>query len=805
MKLKPLNIDNKKELKTITFLIAFFTALIMLLPNIIAGQGIFTYMGDYNAQQIPFYVHCHRMVREGAFASWDWNTELGANFLSSYSYYNLCSPFFWLTLPFPTSWVPYLMGPLLMLKFACAALTGYIYIRRYVKRPKTACLGGLLYAFSGWSIYNIFFNQFHESLVVFPLLLWALDELVENNKKGIFGITVFLAAVTNYFFFFGMVIYVVLYWLIKTITHSWEMNFKKFLLIFFESVTGVMLSAFILLPTALAVLSMPRMENTIALNLDLILYNKPQLYLYIIQSMFFPAEIPALQTFFTDTAANWSSVSLYLPFVSLIGVITWISKNLKKWQSILIYISLIMAFVPMFNMSFVMFKNYYYARWFFMPLLIMSMITVKSFEEIDTKEFKKPFFIVFISTLLIILISAFCPNIKNGKWVIGFYDKEKISLFLSSIMFSVLSLLLFYQYFLNNKKKIIHFSKKLCACILMIATLSGSFSLVLGRTATIQSDYPISSYFNNNFKVESTAEKYYRTCSFKDTDNMNLYLGTGTVNTFHSIATKSTFDFYEILGYKRTVSSPATLMDDYAYNSLLSVKYVYAPENFIEIYESWYPDNKKTLSRYKKNEKEHGTVLMPGYKKINKVANNLILYKNENYIPMGTTYDYYVLESDFNKLETSQKTKILLKALLIKDEEVSKYRYLKDITQDYDLKDEKLYTYKEYKKDCEYKNKNACSEFNTSNNGFTAKIKTENNKTLFFSIPYEIGWKAYINGKETNINIVNGGLMAISVQKGENNIEFKYETPGFKYGLYISLLGVLILICYICYNIKKRS
>ena len=34
----------------------------------------------------------------------------------------------------------------------------------------------MLYSFSGFSIYNIFFNHFHEAMVFFPLLLAALDE-----------------------------------------------------------------------------------------------------------------------------------------------------------------------------------------------------------------------------------------------------------------------------------------------------------------------------------------------------------------------------------------------------------------------------------------------------------------------------------------------------------------------------------------------------------------------------------------------------------------------------------------------------
>ena len=100
---------------------------------------------------------CHDAVRSGNIF-WSWTTDLGANFIGSYTFYLLGSPFFWLTLPFPSAAVPYLMGPLFILKFGCASLTGYIYLKRYVKNPRSALIGGMLYAFSGFSIYNIFFN-----------------------------------------------------------------------------------------------------------------------------------------------------------------------------------------------------------------------------------------------------------------------------------------------------------------------------------------------------------------------------------------------------------------------------------------------------------------------------------------------------------------------------------------------------------------------------------------------------------------------------------------------------------------------
>ena len=141
------------------FLLALLMAFLLFLPFLIIDKGYFIYYGDFNVQQIPFYRMAHDAVRSGNIF-WNWETDLGANFIGSYSFYLLGSPFFWLTLPFPSAAVPYLMAPLLMLKFAFSSLTAYAYLRRFV-RPDYAVMGGLLYAFSGFSIYNVFFNHFH--------------------------------------------------------------------------------------------------------------------------------------------------------------------------------------------------------------------------------------------------------------------------------------------------------------------------------------------------------------------------------------------------------------------------------------------------------------------------------------------------------------------------------------------------------------------------------------------------------------------------------------------------------------------
>ncbi len=249
------------------------------------GNGYFLFYGDFNVQQVPFYQLCHRAVREGNFG-WNWYTDLGANFIGSYSFLSFWAVLFsGLPFLFPNSFVPYLMGPLLILKFALAALTAYCYISRFVKHNESAMLGGLLYAFCGFSVYNIFFNHFHEAIIVFPLLLLAMEKHIADGKRGYFAAAVFLAAVTNYFFFFGMVVFCVIYWLLRILTRSVKQSLRSFLAMLTEAVLGVACSAFILLPTVLCVMQNSRVSS-FNWGYDSWLYGRVQIYANIFRGAF---------------------------------------------------------------------------------------------------------------------------------------------------------------------------------------------------------------------------------------------------------------------------------------------------------------------------------------------------------------------------------------------------------------------------------------------------------------------------------------------------------------------------------------
>lgn len=65
---------------------------------------------------------------------------------------------------------------------------------------------------------------------------------------------------------------------------------------------------------------------------------------------------------------------------------------------------------------------------------------------------------------------------------------------------------------------------------------------------------------------------------------------------------------------------------------------------------------------------------------------------------------------------------------------------------------------------------------------------------VFSEIYYPLGWKAFVDGKETPISRVNYTLRAIEVPAGEHTIEFVYDLPSFKRSGTIAWTGTILIL-----------
>lgn len=68
---------------------------------------------------------------------------------------------------------------------------------------------------------------------------------------------------------------------------------------------------------------------------------------------------------------------------------------------------------------------------------------------------------------------------------------------------------------------------------------------------------------------------------------------------------------------------------------------------------------------------------------------------------------------------------------------------------------------------------------------------------MFFSVPYDEGWSATVNGQPAQIEKVDIGFMAVRAPAGDSTIRFTYRTPGLGVGLLASGISLAVLAGYL--------
>ena len=724
---------KKKDL-LIAFLLSTILGCLITIPNIIVGKGIFSLIDDFNFQQIPFLMSINQSIKSGE-VLWTWGNELGSNFIGSYSFYNLLSPFNIITYLFPSNIIKYLMGPLIILKYGVAGLTSYLFIRRYTKTNKTALIGSLLYAFSGFQLTNILFFHFHDVVALFPLLLYSLDKLVYDNKKGYFALALLICSLTNWFFAIGEIVFIIIYYFVKVICKEYEFSIKKTINVAGEGLLGIGMSLFILYPVFLFTLGNPRISSS--WDIKSMLIYPLNTYIEIIRGLISPNEVMSFRAFINLT--NYNSIEAYLPAVGIVLVIPYLIKNIRKWDSILFIICLICMFIPILNSMFFIFQTTYYARWFFMPILIMCLISVKTIE--NNYKIKSGVIVSIFSYLLLIILTIVLKQQVQGDII--FRPKFLIGIILFTLT-NLITLIIIYK---NKKAKRI---KLLLYHIIIFIIIWGNVTIYGQKDNREMYREKYWDYLNSSAildKYQDSRTNGYTNC-FNNFGNVSK---VKNIKSWNSNIMATNFEFINSISNIERGVNTIIPVEDKAINNFLGVDYV--------------------LSCGKKNLDGYGYDLVEKHKYIK-------IYRNNEALSIGFKPKKYILDKDYNKLSIENRRKILLESVVLNNEQIEKYKDL-------------------------FNKSHIESKFKYVKNGLTSTITASDKSFVVYQIPYDEGWNVRINNKKVEIEKVDNGLIGVPIDKGINEITFKYEVPGLKEGLIISVISLIIYIIYILFNSKR--
>lgn len=732
---------------------AAICTLIALFPFvyfIIDGNGILTITRDYIAQQVPFGIGLHNSLFKGGFSGWTWNLDLGVSTIQGFSFYNLGSPFFWISLFFSADKIPYLYGFLFIAKYVVAGLTSFIYLRRFVKDPNFAILGSTLYAFSGFQATNIMFFHFHDVVAFFPLMLIGLEKILDDDKNiKLFIFAVFINALINYFFFVQEVVFIVLYFFFRISNSTWREKARKLTIITFSALLGLGMSAVLFVPNILYILGNPRSTSSLFNLGNMVVSIRSAVSL--VKGYLFPGE--PMHDGSIVFLKNWSSTSAYLPMIGVSLVIAYLMKN-RDWLSKLLITLCVISFSPLLSSVFLFFTASY-QRWWFMLVLIMVLASIHVIE--NKTDFNIPKAIVINSIIVMTFyICIFVLKILGNQKLPIFHDLR----FLGMVIISLAGVVLTWLLTSTNPVKIRTII--LFTSIFSIGTTSAT--LYLYHKDTDPKKYSQLLQLYSNLEIFDPQYRY------NTSDNLETNSGNvAGLSGFSSTVSNSVWSFDALFDY----SSGNLRMDKNMVPGLVELlggKYLLTAD--------------ESMGKVVKEFESEG-------------INYYIV--EQNTCPIGYSVHNYILSTDLRSISIEERGVALLSAAVINpdDENLVSILTQKKTKESIDFsKSVDSYTIENASR--------GVKKFQRDNSGFSFSTDYVEDTLVYFSVPNDSGWTAFIDGTSGPI-IDSGGMMLIRIPKGDHSVHFLYLTPGVTLGKWISIATFLIYFSVLVFRRKQET
>lgn len=670
-----------KNVKYVLFL--YFVSFCLFAYTLINNYFVIPLNGDFYLQEIPFYYNGYddwwSYLTTGEFVFWDENTNLGVNNIGSNSFYYLLNIFFLPTLLVPRSLVPQMQAFLIITKLV---LAGYC-MKRLLNdcfniSEDTSKLIGVCYAFCGWNLYYLWFNHFLEISVLFPLVLYGVEQVIQKRKISSLILSLILSALTNYFFFimicFCTVIYAVFRYFQSFPKYDNKDKRDVILLGVSSYAVGLIMSLVILLPCFYVAMQSSRAGsssyvaaltktlesislsikhkdiNNLGNNLNALIKNMlyfnsgsggstsnvsnmARVYLYPLASFFYPVVSCSDHLIINNTGYDnaLSSLFVFTPvMLMLIPSILQSFKERKISHIVAILGSLILIFTPFAYYCFSGFTNVCYGRWQLFPVVCLLIYAAINLDK--RKELKGWYFDISIVFCLIMeIVTLVLANKLQGTSGVNNMDVDAKNVCYAQMAYLV-CLYIYFRWKKNSKD----FLNNLTWATAIEALVS--FNLLLGFTINVGNEDLYVGFFGTQdyekiyggkdsvkletkliSKIKEEDESFYRvynTSMMRDSNNLGMVEGYNGMGTFHSIYNYEIDDFAMWTHYKYNNSWSMGAHEKKAnMDAFLNVKY--------------YLTNKDD------------TNIPFGYSKYLEEGDKVV-YKNDDYIPLGFNFSSIV-------------------------------------------------------------------------------------------------------------------------------------------------------------------
>lgn len=799
---------NKKDKLNLVIIIITFLIFILIITRFTNYYGSLL---DWEAQHIAIPNTIRTLFYQNFNLFPDFILNIGAGQNIYYlSYYGLFNPYILISYFLPFIKMVDFISVIGMLIPIISAILTYIWLRKRYDE-KISFMTTILFIFSmSLSFHSHRHIMFINYMPFLILGLFGIDKKYDKNESSLLVISIFLIAISSFYYSISSYLVLIIYYIFKYLEKEEKIVIKdlffKLLNLSLNFIHGILLSSIVLLPTAAVILN-GREKTSVAINFIETLIPKINLLYFL-----------------------YNPYGVGLTLISIVAIIySLISKDLKyKFLSIILF--LIMLF-PVFN--YILNALMYIDSKILIPFLPLIILVIANFLSKLTKNLisdKELIFIMLITAISIINSTMYIYiDLIVLSIVFFLYKKFKKDFILHSIMLLVITVSVIFS--LNDPlvdkktfdkdyqslKNIVNYIRKNDKSLYRIAIdykneafINQIFDNSEVLISTIYSSLNNKNYSNfyyeellNNIKhrnrvittttlsdyyLSSLSNKYIVTKTnlinkklIKKIDNYNIYLNEEYKPMFYFSNNLISEEYYDKLKYYQ---KPLSLMNydvvkeakneiDLKIEKINDINLVKTGE-YLEEKDKKYSINLgkvKTLFVRINMYDSPSCKSKDTYIDINNIRNKLTCkswkYHNKNY-----TFDY---------LTTSDVLNIKIKK--------GKY-YIKDY-EIYEIKDFNILKQKEL--NVEYKD-----------SLFTSKVSLKEDGYFITSIPYDKGFKAYIDKKEVEVEKVNKAFVGFKVPKGEHSIVLKFTSPLKKKSLIITFISFIVYL-YLLWKEKNNE
>ena len=791
-------------------LLAAFFVPVLVLVVIFAQRGIFPFgeecflRTDMYHQYAPFFSEFQYKLTHGGSLLYSWDIGMGVNFSALYAYY-LASPMNWLVALCPRQFLIEFMTVLIVIKTGLSGLFFTWYLRKHTgTREFGSCFFGIFYALSGYMAAYSWNIMWLDCILLFPVILFGLERLVKEKKGMVYCIALGLSILSNYYISIMICIFMVIYAAVLVILYppkkgkEFAATAGRFTL---YSLLAGGLAAVVLLPEIYA------LQATASGNFD------------------FPKTVSSYFSIFDMIARHIGNVqteigldhwpNIYCGVAVLMLLLLYLGNKNIKIKEKAVYFSLLLFFYASFSVNVLNFiwHGFHYpnslpCRQSFIYIALVLVMCYKAYLELKNTPWKHIVMAFWGAAAFVILAEKLVDN----------EEQFHFAVFYAAILFLALYTGCIYLYH----------SRKWCRDGVLLAVLGLVFcESAVNMAVTSIPTTSRTAYVKDNEDTMLLADSirssvFYRIEKGESRiKNDGAWMNFPSASLFSSVASAAMSDFFKSVGCESSTNAYSVKGSTPFIDALFATRYGIYPdqqpadglkEQIGRQGSMWFYENKYTLpvGFVMPQDMETNWVLDSGNPA--NVQNDLssVLGVSNLLVPAegvsegkkltftaDASGDYYVYVTNKKVEEVSaeigerslsfdnvDRGYFLELGYLPKGQEV----ILQSQTDGNPAMQAEIWRFDPEAMEEIYQclSKSPLELSSWTDTGLAGSINTPEGGTMFTSIPYDKGWKIWVDGTAVSGRPVFDAFLGVDLEPGEHKIRLSYEPQGLKTGAVIT-------------------